>query len=509
MAVPALAGVESAKVFAGPEGMKLTLLRLSGDPALLIYVQGSESRYEGKVLPFTAEEEGGRTRYWTEVDGRPRAPFHVVNTRGTRSYVFYMDSGEELSLRYDEKATEALKPGEILERYERQKKDGSLARFAAFDRPAAITRAQAGVAEKLDATKEKCGGHAFPLEIGWASLPDDFLKRYSVAGYCGIPHDVLWKLCESPSVREALKANIQSVTCTVGEKQDLTLDKGVLRWTTAVDAPNQEDFARKALYGAFEGGRSPGASPAAPWGEGRTLRELEVLDKTSVCSDGKGYLVVIARGMEAGERLFSGKDGALVPAPEPRFGLSAESFFDPRFPNPTHNPNFRGLDMRLYSSIQVKDRACELRCGNRSLPMKLLPASEARELLVKAKIAEPVEGYGPHALLRDDRGVYYYVDKGSREDNARSFRVFIGNKGKLEKQKLTNLVSDSEGELFSTKSGDLRLLLDKEEGNTWIRAKNRVNLRRVPLGENIPFIYNELGVYQGVRLGTPCDDAPL
>lgn len=509
-AVPALAGVESAKVFSGPEGMKLTLLRMTGDPAILIYVQGSDSRYDGKVLPFTVQEDGSRTRYSTQVDGQTRSPFHVVTQWGTRSYVFYPDGRSELSLKFDEKATTEFKPDELLARYAQQKKDGTLERFQAFDRPAAVSQAQSVVAEKLSSTKEKCGGHDFPLQVDWAALSDSFLQSYSVAGFCGIPHDALWALCEYPSVREALKSRIKSVSCTIGDNMELTLDpNGTLRWTTAVDEPNQADYARKALYAAFGGTLSPEGQPGAPWGKVSTLKQLEILDKSSVCSDGKGFAVVVARGMDEGNRLYAGKDGTLVPAPVTPFGLSAETFFEPRFPNPTHNPNFRGLDMRVYSSVEIKEQACELRCGPRKLPMKLLPPAEARELLLGAKIVERGEGYGPHALLRDERGVYYYVDRGIRRDNARSFRVFIGNKGKLVQQKLTNLVADSGGELFSTKSGELRLLLDEEEGNTWIRGKSHLYLRRVPLSDNIPFIYNELGVYQGARLGTPCDDAPL
>jgi hypothetical protein len=33
-----------------------------------------------------------------------------------------------------------------------------------------------------------------------------------------------------------------------------------------------------------------------------------------------------------------------------------------------------------------------------------------------------------------------------------------------------------------------------------------VELKVVPITENLPMIYNELGVYSGARLGTPCDD---
>ena len=41
----------------------------------------------------------------------------------------------------------------------------------------------------------------------------------------------------------------------------------------------------------------------------------------------------------------------------------------------------------------------------------------------------------------------------------------------------------------------------------WIEGtKKKVELRVVPITENLPMIYNELGVYAGARLGTPCDD---
>ncbi|HEX8538017.1 MAG TPA: hypothetical protein VF664_11180, partial [Cystobacter sp.] len=64
----------------------------------------------------------------------------------------------------------------------------------------------------------------------------------------------------------------------------------------------------------------------------------------------------------------------------------------------------------------------------------------------------------------------------------------------------------SEGQIFSTKRGDLRLVVEREQPSLWIENKKRTELRAVPIEENMPLIYNELGVYTGARLGTPCDD---
>ena len=50
-------------------------------------------------------------------------------------------------------------------------------------------------------------------------------------------------------------------------------------------------------------------------------------------------------------------------------------------------------------------------------------------------------------------------------------------------------------------------MLDRQLTPMWIdTAKKAVELCAVPVSENLPLIYNELGVYTGARLGTPCDD---
>jgi len=511
LALSAHAEVEGAKVYTGPEGMKVTVVRLSGEPAVLLYVQGSETHYDGKALPATQEADGDRTRYCTQYAGRDMCPFHAVTRYGSRSYVFYPGGNRtEMSLQWDEKGSSQLNPDDVVKRYEAQKKDGTLAKFMAFNRPAEQASNEAAITENVKQAQTKCGA-AFPLKVQWASVTDQVLKSYSVASYCSAPLEALETLCDYPSVRDVLKKGVKEVSCTFGNEVGFALDNGTVRWTTSTSGYNLAQAARKGFEDAFggAGGLAPGSPP---WGKGQSLRELQVLDSSSVCTDGKGYTVALTPGDDARrERFYSSSNGALVPAlPEPP-STPYDSFLEPRYPDPGSNPNFRGMDMRVYSSLKVdaEKRSCVLRCGTRSATLQLLAADKARALLLGAALGPNPQKYSPYALLRDDKGNYYYVEKGLLADNQRSFRVHVGPKGKLKQQKLLNLVSDSEGELFSTQDGELRLLLDKAEGSTWTQSRKKTGLRAVPTYENLPLIYNELGVYEGARLGTPCDEAPL
>lgn len=140
--------------------------------------------------------------------------------------------------------------------------------------------------------------------------------------------------------------------------------------------------------------------------------------------------------------------------------------------------------------------------------MKLprVPEEQSAVLLLGAKYVPNPHQREPHALLRDDRGTYYYVDRGRAEGQEKNFRLYVGLKGAMVLQKMTNVVSDSAGEIFSTKSGDLRLLIDREKSSEWIQKKKRTPLRFLDVQENLHLIYAELSVYSGQRLGNPCDD---
>ena len=69
---------------------------------------------------------------------------------------------------------------------------------------------------------------------------------------------------------------------------------------------------------------------------------------------------------------------------------------------------------------------------------------------------------------------------------------------------MTNLVSDSKGEIYATRSGELRFITSSNAA-MWVKGKEKLELTIVPVEDNVPMIYGDLGVYEG-SLGTPCDD---
>jgi len=232
------------------------------------------------------------------------------------------------------------------------------------------------------------------------------------------------------------------------------------------------------------------------------------LEKIRVCADGKGHYVAVMPHETQVVQLSYGDGKRFVQVAPPPWVLTGYHFLEPRFFNKTANTDFRGVDMRVYSEVMLDEeqKTCAVRCGSRTLPFTLLEPEKARELMRNATFEPNPRKYVPYALLRDQQGRYYLVDRGFQPSEEKSFRVFIGPKGDLRQQKMTDLVADSEGEIFSTKKGDLRLVVDRESPSTWIENKKKIELRSVPVSENLPLIYNELGVYTGARLGTPCDD---
>ncbi|WP_244227460.1 hypothetical protein [Corallococcus aberystwythensis] len=246
-----------------------------------------------------------------------------------------------------------------------------------------------------------------------------------------------------------------------------------------------------------------------PWGQEQKLRDRMVLESTKVCADGKGhYTVLVPRTPEHDGAMYYGDGKMFTQVPALDYLSETEGgFFEPRFFNPKSNENFRGVDYRVVSFLKLSDdfKTCTLSCGEKSLPQQPVAAEQAKELLRKSSFqASPVK-FQPYALLRDDKGTYYLVERGMGADN-KSFRIFTGQRGQVKQQKMLNVVTDSQGEIFSTQGGDLRLVVDREEPSFWVVKSKRQKLRAVPVGENLPFIYNELGVYTGARLGTPCDD---
>lgn len=162
--------------------------------------------------------------------------------------------------------------------------------------------------------------------------------------------------------------------------------------------------------------------------------------------------------------------------------------------------------------VFLENGSWTVRCSDRHTPMLKLGEEETGKLLARAVFKKVLWKRQALLLGRDDGGTYYYVDR-IRDDRPpreqwndphppTGFRLFVGRKGKLRQQKLTDSSVDSKGMVLTTRRG--RLAVD--DGNkrvVWSRGKKREALVYLPVEDNAILIYRDLGLYG--KLGIPCD----
>jgi len=136
-----------------------------------------------------------------------------------------------------------------------------------------------------------------------------------------------------------------------------------------------------------------------------------------------------------------------------------------------------------------------------------LTGDKAQAVLDKSQFLSPLATRGGFMLARDDAGVYYYVDKYTDRYGGKGYRVWVGRKGAMKQLALTDVADDSAGQVFSTKTGQLRLVVGTSERGkdvTWVKGVNRTPLVYLEVGDNGPLVYRDLGIYRA--LGTICDN---
>ena len=151
----------------------------------------------------------------------------------------------------------------------------------------------------------------------------------------------------------------------------------------------------------------------------------------------------------------------------------------------------------------LRDGKYILGCAERETTFQPTDPKRQEELLKTATFHTQRWKRRAYALARDNGGTYWYVDK-ARNDQVTDFRLWSGPRGGLKPLRMTNVVSDSAGDVFATKNGDLKLVLGKGEAS-WVHGKKAKDLILLPLADNAQLIYGDLGVYTGQPLGTPCD----
>ena len=237
------------------------------------------------------------------------------------------------------------------------------------------------------------------------------------------------------------------------------------------------------------------AEPAAPPVPAADISAIK--DNLKVLSDGKShYVAVVPFG--AGKELFYGDGKTFYAQRVFSSGSVGKESFDYAFWEPRVSAPYKG-------SFELRDGKFRVRCDERLTEVTPVPDSESQSMLASARFFAARWRYRAHALARDDRGTYYYVDRVREPEDSKTYRLFAGPKGAMKPLKMLNIVSDSQGEIFATPAGELRLVLDRKE-TVWIRRNQRTPLTNLAVEDNHVLIYTDLGVYTGERLGTPCDD---
>lgn len=166
------------------------------------------------------------------------------------------------------------------------------------------------------------------------------------------------------------------------------------------------------------------------------------------------------------------------------------------------SPRVRGLSNAF---LELKQGGFAVSCRQKhKTTLAQLPADEAKQLIRRAKFYPPYTNRVARFLARDDDGVYFYVDQLREEDGGKGFRVFVGLKGAMKQVVMTNVVSDSAGDIFATKTGELKIVAGADNKAYWKKGNKKRELIVLELGANRYLMYRELGIYG--QLGVICDD---
>lgn len=232
----------------------------------------------------------------------------------------------------------------------------------------------------------------------------------------------------------------------------------------------------------------------------------ELRPKLMALTDGHGRYFMLDPAAPYGEMLFSGDGKKMFQSRVVGGGKNGDeswsvTFWEPRIPLSAGRPDL---------AMKDEGRVYELTCGKKITKLTLVPEDELKPLVASAVFLPMPWTRYPDRLMRDDAGNYFFIDRLRTEErqDRRDFRVFKGPRGKMKQLPLKDIVDDSEGTIFATKDGTLRLISSAggaPKSLKWVVGKKETPLTEVPVEDNVRMIYLDLGPYSGQPLGTPCD----
>ena len=158
------------------------------------------------------------------------------------------------------------------------------------------------------------------------------------------------------------------------------------------------------------------------------------------------------------------------------------------------------------ATLDTSDKGLVLNCGSKdNRVLTQLKADEAKAFFAKATFGMRLWKRRPRFLARDDDGVYYFVDMLDEDAGGNGFRMFVGMKGAMKEMAMTNVIEDSGGAIYASKSGNLKIVVaDKTDTAFWVKGGKKTELTVLAPLENRYLIYRGLGIYG--QLGVVCDD---
>ncbi len=257
--------------------------------------------------------------------------------------------------------------------------------------------------------------------------------------------------------------------------------------TTVVSSPAWAGGKKKSAGAASLGEKQPDAVDI-----GEAKKDLVVL------SDGKQHFIVVIPFGDFYTHFYYGDGKRFYAQRVTGGGANGKESWDRVFWEPR-------VVERWKAGITFAKDQYKVQCGDRATEFSPVDGDQRAKILDSASFFKPLWLHQPYSLSRDNKGNYYFVDRLREPENNKSFRLYAGTRGNLKLLRMTNVVSDSQGDIFTTKKGELRLVLDRKK-SSWFQGKAETDLINLPLDDNRVMIYTDLGVYAGQRLGTPCDD---
>lgn len=465
-------------VYENKEGVTLIFISLKTtvdeSQRALVQFTGVRHPLAGKVVLTTAKILSTGTFIW-QVDylGKPRTLVEVRSQRRrqmtTETILHLPMTLAHSKMVFSRDLTQALNWQKLAQVHDEQVADGSLASLAkakVFDFELFKNKREVALERGRARFEKACG--AIPVEVDWSTV-EGVSSLESTPCYKGI--STLVSVCKR-SIRagEVIREQAKKIVCESADKNGFRLDsKGTLRITSHFST--QVEFLKPKVRKLFGLGRI-------------------------VARNASGEVLVFNPDRE-GETSGAVSWGDEVTMRKQRFDRSY----------------FRLWTTNSWASLYMENSKWVVSCPGERKEFEELSSAQSQKLLSTASFGEQVWKRKPVSLSRDQRGQYFYVDRLQDEFGGKDYRVYKGMRGNLQPTQLIDIIDDPSGKVFSTRQGELRLLLDKNS-SLWIAGKKKSPLTQVwkpnfeddePGAKVGKLIYYGLGVYDGQSFGTVCD----